>query len=680
MTRLKILAVLLGSLIAALTAAQAPQGESAASNAALQARMQKAAGLMQSGEVEAAAAELEAILAVAPKHGPANLMLGEIRLGRGDLEAARENLEIAASSNVRRPYLAWFLLGRSQLALGQFEAAQASFAETLARTPQFGPALLGRAQASMRTGAVEVAMEDLEAARGLQGTGPEATFLLAELLAFEERTDEAAALLGPLARTDGVSVEGTSARMLLLAMGAEEGRNLLYRLVGENLQLARSYLALGVACLRSGDSISAAKAFRVALEVDDQDPVPWLFLQRVSDDEALTAFPAPFPELSALLESAHQLQAAGASPESEVASILERRPFHAPARLLLVLEAEARDDPWSALAGYRQLVDWLPEVPLLQARAARVAHTMKAEELAECLARRAMRLMPEEASLHYLLAAIQSEAGDWEASSASCKRAIDLGMEEAPLYLTLGRVEFEQMHIGASIAAYARAVELDPDADRAVPRFALANLSTEEFDALRDLMQSELERDPNGENTLYTLGLMSLRESEFAAAVDYFEKLSELLPEDTQVQHQLGTAYMRAGDTDKGKAALERFRELKAKEEEAWVEHNQAYAKKLEAQDATAAGDSEQALRIYNELAALGFAEPDDYLAAGSLYLAAGDFERAYGWYEQFLGSNPYKREALEGLAEAAAGLGRADIAAPSRARADLLAWPCSVD
>jgi Flp pilus assembly protein TadD len=236
------------------------------------------------------------------------------------------------------------------------------------------------------------------------------------------------------------------------------------------------------------------------------------------------------------------------------------------------------------------------------------------------------------------------------------------------------------MHIGESIAAYAKAVELDPDADRAVPRFALATLSTEEFDALRSLMETELERDPNGESTLYTLGLMNLREKDFAAAREYFERLAALLPEDTQVQHHLGTAYMREGDKEKGKAALERFRELKAAEEVAWVEHNQAYRKKLEAKDAAAAGDRAEALLIYNDLASIGLAETDDYLAAGSLYLEAGDFEKAFGWFEQILASNPHKREALEGLAAAAEGLGRTEAAAQARARADLLAWPCIVD
>jgi len=676
------LAVLVWALPAGLVAAQPPEAGSGPPAANLQNRMQKAAGLLQRGESEAAEAELQAILEVAPKHGPANLMLGQIRMQRGDLDAARGNFEIAVGSKVRRPYLAWHFLGRTQLELGQPEEALESFGRSLENTPQFGPALLGRSKAALRIGDLEGAASDLEKARSLEGSSVEAALLLSEVLLAQGRGDEAAALLEPIAKTSGDSSEIQAARMLLLSQGSDEEIRLLRRLVGENLHATRSYLALGLSELRGGDDETGATALRIALEIDDQDPVPWLLLQDASVDESMTAFPEPFPDLEARLESARELQAGGDSVEmvAVVESILERRPFHVPARLMLVLNAEAREDSWQALAGYRQLVEWLPEIPSLQARAARVAHAMEAEELASCLARRAMRSMPEEASLYYLLGVIQSEAGDWEASSASCKRAVELGMEEAVLYLTLGRVEFEQMHIGESIAAYARAVELDPDADRAVPRFALATLSTEEFDALRSLMETELERDPNGENTLYTLGLMSLRDNDFAAARGYFERLAALLPEDTQVQHHLGTAYMREGDKEKGKAALERFRELKAAEEVAWVEHNQAYRKKLEARDAVAAGDREEALLIYNDLASMGLAETDDYLAAGSLYLEAGDLEKAFGWFEQILASNPYKREALEGLAEAAEGLGRAEAAAQARARADLLAWPCSVD
>lgn len=673
-------AVVVWALSSGTALAQPPQAGSGSPAGNLQSRMQKAASLLQSGDVEGAEAELQAILDVAPNHGPANLLVGQARLESGDLDAAQKHLEIATQSNVRRPYLAWHLLGRTQLALGDPEAARESFGKALESAPQFAPALLGRARVAIRLEDLEQAALDLERVRSLQGASPEATLLLAEVLVAQQRREEARELLGPLAKAPEASAESIAARMLLLSLGGEEEWEQLRRLVGENLHLARSYLALGISYQRISDPETGAIPLRIALEIDDQDPVPWLLLQSISDDPSLTSYPDLFPDLEGKLERARNSQVTRESVEGEAESILGERPFHVPARLTLILDAEAREDSWTALTGYRQLVEWLPGIASLQARAARVAHTMEAEDLATCLAQRAMRSMPEEASLYYLLAAIESEAGEWEASSQSCRKAIELGLEEAPLYLTLGRVEFEQMHIGESIAAYAKAVELDADADRAVPRFALATLSTEEFDALRSLMAAELERDPNGENTLYTLGLMSLRENELEEAVRYFERLSVLLPDDTQVQHHLGTAYMRAGEKENGKAALERFRELKAAEEEAWVEHNQAYRKKLEAQDATAAGDAEEALRIYNELASVGLAEPDDYLAAGSLYLQTADYERAYGWFEQFLTANPYRREALEGLSEAAEGLGRTEIANQARNRAELLTWPCTVD
>jgi len=642
--------------------------------------MQKAVSLLQAGDVEAAEAELEAILEVAPNHGPASLLMGQARLDSGDLDAAQKHLLVATKSQVRRPYLAWHLLGRTLLAQGQPEQARESFDKAVENAPQFAPALVGRARTAIRLGDLEQAASELERVQSLQGSGPDATLLLAEVLLALERRGEARVLLGPLAEAATDSTESLAARMILLSLGDEEEINQLHHLAGENLYVARSYLALGLAAMRLGETERAANALRIALEIDDQDPVPWLLLQEASDDESLTSYPEFFPDLEARVDRVRHLQTTGDPVDTEVHLILEKRPFHAPARMILVLDAEAREDLWSALAGYRRLLDWLPEMSSLYSGAARVAHTMKAGQLAECLARRALRSMPENARLYYLLAVIQSEVGDWEASSDSCRKAIELGMEVAPLYLTLGRVEYEQMHIGASIAAFARAVELDPDADRAVPRFALATLSTEEFDVLRDLMQVEIARDPNGESTLYTLGLMSLRENDFAAARGYFERLAALLPEDTQVQHHLGTAYMREGDKENGKAALERFRVLKAAEEEAWVEHNQAYRKKLEAQDAAAAGDAEGALRMYSDLASAGLAEEDDFLAAGSLYLEAGNFERAFRWYEQILENNPYKREALEGLAAAAEGLGRTEIATQARARAYLLAWPCSVE
>ncbi|NIA01722.1 MAG: tetratricopeptide repeat protein, partial [Bacteroidia bacterium] len=237
--------------------AQPPQTGTGPQAGNLQSRMQQAAGMLQRGEKEAAEAELQAILEVAPKHGPANLMLGQIRMQRGDLDAARGNFEIAVGSKVRRPYLAWHFLGRTQLELGQQEKALESFGRALEITPQFGPALLGRSKVALRLGDLEGAASDLEKARSLEGSSVEAALLLSEVLLAQGRGDEAAALLEPMAKTSGDSSESQTARMLLLSQGSDEEIRLLRRLVGENLDLASGYLALGLAELRS-ESLESA--------------------------------------------------------------------------------------------------------------------------------------------------------------------------------------------------------------------------------------------------------------------------------------------------------------------------------------------------------------------------------------------------------------------------------------
>lgn len=181
--------------------------------------MQKAAGLLQAGDVEAAEAELEAILEMAPNHGPANLLMGHARLDSGDLGAAQKHLLVATKSQVRRPYLAWYLLGRTLLAQGQPEQARESFDNAVENAPQFAPALVGRARTLIRLGDLDQAASDLERVQGLQGSGPDATLLLAEVLLALERRDEARVLLGPLTEAATDSTESLAARLILLSLG-----------------------------------------------------------------------------------------------------------------------------------------------------------------------------------------------------------------------------------------------------------------------------------------------------------------------------------------------------------------------------------------------------------------------------------------------------------------------------
>ncbi len=640
----------------------------------------RARALLRAGDPQAAESLLRPLVEADPRNGAARLLLGRIALERGELEAAREELEIAATSAPPQPFLAWHLLGRVQLLLGEPAAAGASWSRALDLAPRFAPALLGRARAALRLEAPERAAADLERARSLRGPLPEATLLLAELRLFQGRFADAAILLRELAPETATPEAGRAAGLLLLAArGGQEAADELRRLLAEDLHLARGLLAFGVARLRAGPPEAAISAFRAALEMDDDDPVPWLFLRRLVGDGALASYPAPFPDLAAQLAAARRLQEQRQDSRARelVLAVLERRPYHAAAQLLLTLDAERQEDPWAALAGYRRLLEWLPRLPGLEARAARVARSMGALELAGCLAERALEALPEDPALHYLLAVVRSDAGQHAAAAAGCRRALALGLEEPPVYLTLGLAELESMRIPESVAAFSRALELDPATSRAIPRLALASLGAAELKTLRALMEAGLGTAAEDADTLANLAALSLRDNDLDAARGWFERLAALSPDDPQAWYNLGLIHLRQGERQRGEAALDRFRRLKTAEDEQWLAHNRAHALRLEARDAVAGGDPEKALAIYGDLAAAGTADVEDYLNAGQLCLEIGDPPRARGWFDRVLAGNPYQPQALAGLAAAAEALGRTEEARQARDRLALLAWPC---
>jgi tetratricopeptide (TPR) repeat protein len=119
---------------------------------------------------------------------------------------------------------------------------------------------------------------------------------------------------------------------------------------------------------------------------------------------------------------------------------------------------------------------------------------------------------------------------------------------------------------------------------------------------------------------------------------------------------------------------MKRFRDLKAREDEEFLRHNRAHFLRLEAEEAVAAGETARAIEIYSGIVADGVKELRDYLALAAAWLRLGDGAKAFAWYESVLQTEPYNREALEGLAQSAGMIDRNEVAERSRQRLDLLA------
>jgi tetratricopeptide (TPR) repeat protein len=647
-------------------------------------KVQQGLALLQAGERDRAEALFHEVVREDPRHGTARFQLGRLALERGDLEAARQHLETATTANPRRLYLAWSLLGRVQLLQHDASGALRSFEQSLSAAPRFAPSLVGRARAALFLDRPDEALHDLETALTLPSSPPEAQLLLAQLLVFLDRPLEARQYLELLAATAGATTEDhrASAEMLRLALSSSPEDELRLRiLLGKNMSLADGYLSLAVRRLSEGDEQAALLLLRVALEMDDSNPMALLFLQRTSLGQELPA-PQPAPDLNARSAAAYRLYEEDRLEEAaRVATrILDQRPFFIPARLLAIRDAEQRKDFWAALAGYRRLLAWLPGLPALESGLADTAHAMGADELAECSVRRALEAFPGEGALHYRLATVLAETGDTEAALAAGTRAIELGFDEPQVWLTLGQIHLERMELSASIAAYGQALERDPDAAEVIGSLVLSSLTTEDSAALRQLLERHAAAHPDKVDTQYSLGVMSLREGKVDQAEEYFLRVARLFPDHPQVHYNLGQIYLRQGRTQEGRAAMTRFREIKAREDESWLRHNRAHALRLEADEALSRGDAEGAVAAYSKIIADGTAQLEDYVAIGQACLKAGQHAQAFAWFENTLEIEPYEGDALQGLARAAQALGREDEARQARRRVRLLTSPCDGD
>jgi tetratricopeptide (TPR) repeat protein len=499
-----------------------------------------------------------------------------------------------------------------------------------------------------------------------------------------ERDDEARTVLQALSTSEEAGEEApTAAALILLAIDDSETTRQQAELntaVGRHPELSQAYLALGVRHLRQGKRLGAEAPLRIAVEVDDRDPVPGLFLAQAQGEEAEAIRPEAIPELGRkYLQASRSLRRGKVETATRLATeIVARRPYHVPARLVLIEAAEQSDDYWTALAGYELLLEWLPGVALLQARAAQAAHAMGADDLATCLAKRALSSMPEDGSLHHLLAASLAGSGQTEAAIDACRQAIDLGVRDSSVYQLLGDLYFGRLEVAEAIAAYGQALELDPGAAETLASFVVSSLTTDDYEALKVLLERHVDAHPENVNTLYSLGVMSLRDNDLEAAGRYFERLVEVAPTHTQVHYNLGQIYLRDGQQDKGQAAMERFRELKAKEDAEWLVQNQSHALRIEARDAVAQGDLGKGIQMYAKLVEQGPASPEDYLEAGEACLVMGDATAAAAWFERLLEFSPYERRALEGLLTAARRLEKKEVTDEAAHRLAVLSWSCS--
>ncbi len=616
--------------------------------------MQQGLKLFSSGDVDSAMAIFQEIIQGNPQHGPARLMLGQIAFERGDIQQAQQHLEIAVVSNPHRIQLAWHLLGRVYLFQKQYQKALEAFDQSLKESQDFQPAILERARAKLFLNQIDGAIEDLQ-----KMSDPEAELLLGEVLLYQGKAEQARE------HFQNIEEKIPAAKLFL-----ESSENNLKVLLGENLGSADAYLAVAI-------RLSAPTLFLIAYNIDDQNPVTSLFLQK--SGQKLPNFSLLKPDVvQTLLSASNALKEDPEQAESLAQKIIADRSMNIPALLIQIDSAEKQKNYWKALADYQRIMAWLPFVPTINLRGSLLARDIEANQAAECAIERALRVKPDDGSLYYIQATILKQEEKVDAALAACQKAIELGFQEAPVYVTLGNLFYEKMEISRSIDAFQTAIEKDPNSAEDIASFALSALTTPDYEKLTQLLQKHIETHPENINTLYSLGVLYLNENKFDKAKEYFLKLTKLAPNNSQVYYNLSLLYTREGDDAAAKQAMIRFDELKNEERKEFLHQNHLYRLRLEAADAKKNGDINKAIELYSEVIKQGSKEKDDLLNLGQSYLKAGRYKEAVSSFENVLEKWPYEIKAIQGSVSAYQGIQDMERAAQFRHELDFISNFCN--
>jgi tetratricopeptide (TPR) repeat protein len=615
-------------------------------------QMRQGLQLFQAGDAEGAAALFQEIITQEPNHGPARLMLGQIELERGEVQQAQEHLQIAVASKPQRIHLAWHLLGKAQLLQHQYEPARQSFENSLKEAPNFIPAALWRARANLFLNQIETAINELQ-----NLNDPEAKLLLGEILLYQNNKEKAQQIFS-----------GMNEPVAKLFLKASEKD--LENLLGENLGLADAYLAAAI-------QFKSNEMLQVAYQIDDQNPVTRLFLQRSGKN--IPNFSLFRPRLIQTMAVASQALNEKRFDEAETLAkkILADRPMHVPALLIQIESAEKQGKNWEALEAYKKITQWLPDVPAISTRLAILARNVQANEAAECAIRKAIASKPEDASLHYILSTILKQQEKTDEAIAECKRAIEMGFQEAAAYVNLGNLYYEKMDIAKSIETLESAIQKDPEAAEDIAGFALSVLTASDSIQLREILEKYAEDHPENINTLYSLGVLYLNQNQFDKAKDYFVKVQKLAPKNSQVYYNLGLIYTREGNEAEAKKAMSRFEELKANEREEWLKMNQAFRTRQEAEGAIQKGDYKKAIELYTKIDLQGIAEKEDLLALGELQIKTEEIQHAASTFEKTLQKWPYEVKAIKGRLETATQLKNSEDMDLYRNQLELLSSIC---
>ena len=601
----------------------------------------RAQALLNQGEVERAARELE--LADAENASVTNALLTHARLALsgGRMDEARKWIEQALATAPQSPD-AWLLLGNLELAGGKTAEAETAFGKAIQYRSYPGPEVARRAMLRIRARRFDEADADIrrltEAGLGqhplvryVQGMNYFAQGRFAEALeAFQQANS----------RTNALPSLNFYLSATHLALGHEEqALDFARRAYSQAPRSVRIARLLGALRIGYGDYDEGRAMLEKQLEQRPQDK-----------------------DLLGLLAVAAVHEGDLASAIDYLERLLRLQPDSEQARNLLMLTRLMSGEPLGEVSETgEETYDRLLIRALAELRDGRLAQAIE-------LARQLAETYPDKADPHKLIAATYLAAGLWGNAAEEFRAALKIAPSDPSATLSLARIEIHQGQLQDARTRLRALVEKNPGAEEAILLLAALEARLEGPERAIGLLQKMLESRPEAARVREELAAAELRAGRPDKVLDLTRDLDQAtLLEAPRLLEYRGKAAMLLGDPVTAENAFQRWTRLQP--DSAWAHFllSEALAKRGYLDKAgtslnraltadpkflparigeikllTTRGRLEEARRRLQALRGLaGANDPDVAAIEGWFALGTGAYEEAASRLEQALEARP---------------------------------------
>ena len=442
------------------------------------------------------------------------------------------------------------LAALSLIAQGQAEEAIRLLDPVIAREPASVPALVARARARMATDDVAKALIDLENALPHETDG-EASMWLARFNRQLGKVNDAEMVLKRAARSKAPAEAQVELARLALATGSvDEAYASAKAATDADPYYAEAFVQLGLALSRRGQLDDAEKAYRKALELDDENPSARLGVANSLRDKAART---KHPERAVDLGHAVAMYL----------GILQENPRSPGALYEYGRVLELQGDLDGAILLYERAteLDEKDVRPHLEMAAARLSREVPEVELAKVSLEKAQQIELasgiQNADVRYWEARLALAEGRHSDAVTAMRQATELEPQNALFQLWLGKALERNNSLFEAISAYERAIQSNSrlaEAHRALGRVALER---HQFSRAREYFAKYLKFVPEDQSVWADIGESFSRQNKDGDALDAFQRALRADPDHARALLQVGLIESRRGNE---KAAQGRFR------------------------------------------------------------------------------------------------------------------------